>query len=201
MKKLLAVLVLLSLAAGVGYGWFRQSVHYAILEIGRAAEAGDVARLERHLDLEGFSQSAALFLSQVAKAEAKGALGDNLLGDLLGSFAGALTKEIATGARPELEANIRRGLAQGESFEAFGPFVPHQSYKAVGAVREQGDGKVLVTLVGHCYGEPASVNVVFERVTGPFGIDLLGTYKATHLEEGSLLILAEDCKAGAKKNR
>jgi hypothetical protein len=198
-KKLLAMLLLVCVGAGVGYVWFRQSVHYAILEIGAAAKEGDVHRLEKHLDLRGFSESAALFVAQVAKAGTKGALGNGLLGELAGSFAGAITKELATGARPELEATIRRSIAQGDAFEAFGPFRPHESYKAIGAVREQGSGKVLVTLVGTCYAEPASMNVVFERQPGAFGVELLGHWKATGAEEGSLLLLAEQCKAGAKR--
>lgn len=199
MKKLLSLVVLVALAAGLGYGWFRQSVHYAILEIGRAGQAGDVATLEKHLDIRSFVDSIGAFTAEVAKAEAKGIAGDNLLGELLGGVAGAVAGEAMEAAKPEIEMKVRRRLAQGEGIEAFGPFVPYEGFEAVGLVRSEGPSKTVVMIAGTCHGEPASVNVIFERVPGPFGIDMFGTWRATGIEKGTLLLLAETCKVGARK--
>ncbi len=199
MKKLVRLLLLLVIVAAVGFGWFRQSVHFAILEIGRAAQAGDVATLEKHVDISSVVDSVGRFSAEVAKAEAKGIAGDNIIGDLLGGLAGAVADEVVQAAKPELEMKVRRKLAQGEGFEAFGPFVPYEGFEAIGLVRDAGPKKTYVMIAGTCYGEPASVNVVFERVPGPLGLDVLGTWRATGVEEGTLLILAETCKEAANK--
>lgn len=199
MKKLLRLLVFLLVLAGVAFGWFRQSVHYALLEIGRAAESGDVATLEKHIDIASLVDSTAAFTAEVARAEAKGVVGENLFGELLGGLAGAIAGEVAAAAKPELEMRVRRRLAQGEAFEAFGPFKPYPGFDAIGMVRGEGPKKSIVMLAGTCYEEPASLNVVFERVPGPFGFDLLGTWRATGVEHGSLLMLVETCKEGARK--
>ncbi|MFZ9886623.1 MAG: DUF2939 domain-containing protein [Myxococcota bacterium] len=194
MKTLIRLVVLGALAAGLGYGWFRQSVHYAILEIGRAVDEGDVNALERHMDLASLSGSLGELLAQTAKAEVRGIAGDNLLGDLLGGLAGAVAGEIAEAAQPELELRLRRRLAQGEAFHSFGPFVPAPSYEAIGLVREEAPSKTIVTIVGTCFEQPASVNVVFARTPGPFGLDVLGSWRAVALEPGSVALLAASCQ-------
>lgn len=201
MKKLLRLLVVLGVLAAVGLGWFRQSVHYALLEIGRAGQAGDVATLEKHVDIASLVDSVGDFTAEVAKAEAKGLAGDNLLGDLLGGLAGVVAGEVVQAAKPELEMKVRRRLAQGDVLDAFGPFKPYPGFEAIGMVRDAGPKKTVVMIAGTCYEEPASVNVVFERVPGPLGLDLLGTWRATGVEAGTLLILAETCREAAKKRQ
>lgn len=200
MKGFIRLVVLLAVIAGVGYGWFRQSVHYAILEIGRSGKAGDVAALEKHLDIRSFVDSIGVFTAEVAKAEAKGLAGDNILGSLLGGLAGVVADEVVQAAKPEIEMKVRRRLAQGEGFDAFGPFEPYPGFEAIGLVRSEGSKKTVVMIAGTCYGEPASVNVVFERVPGVLGLDVLGTWRATGVEAGTLLLLAETCKAARAKS-
>lgn len=199
MKSLLRLVVLLLVVGALGLGWFRQSVHYSLLEIARAGEAGDVATLERYIDIASLVDSAAAFTAEVAKAEAKNLAGENLFGELLGGLAGAFAGEIAQAAKPEMEMRVRRRIAQGDALEAFGPFRPHQGLEAIGGVRSESAKKTIVILVGTCYGEPASVNVVFERVPGPYGFDFLGTWRATGIEAGSVLVLAETCKEASRK--
>ena len=59
MKKFLTLLILIALLAGLGFGWFRQSVHYALLELGRGVREANVQVVERHLDIDAFAKVAA----------------------------------------------------------------------------------------------------------------------------------------------
>jgi hypothetical protein len=201
MKKLLTLLVILALAAGVGYGWFHQSVHFALLELGRGAREADVQTVEKHLDIDAFAKVVVQFYTEVGKAEAKNALGGGLLGDLASGLAGAIGGAVANEAQPEMAAKLRRAIAQGE-VGAFGPFVPGEGFAAIGGVHDKPGGKKVVIVVGRCYDEVTNINVVFERVPGLFGVPMLGTWRATGVEHDSLAILAGACRdAYAKAER
>ena len=199
MKKLLRTLVILLVLAGLGYGWFRQSVHYALLELGRAAREGDVATVEKHLDLAAFVESGAKFAAALARVEGE-KLGGEVLGELIGGLASILSSKLGDAVKPDAVAELRREIARGEAFERIGPFEPYEGFKAIGAVDTEGR-KSRVILVGTCYEQVGSLVVIFERVVGPFGVPWLGTWKATGVDEGSLLILAEICRQGARNQR
>lgn len=199
MKKLIRLLVLLLLTAGVAYGWYRQSVHYALLELGRAGREGDVATVEEHLDLPSFVDAGAKFAAALAKAEGK-KLGGELLGELVGGIADVIGGQIGAAVKPDAVAELRREIAKGQAFERIGPFEPAKGYEAIGDVSTEGD-KGRVVIVGTCYGEAASLVVTLDRVPGPFGVAWLGTWKATGVDQGSLEILAETCREGATKRR
>jgi hypothetical protein len=197
-KKLIRLFVLLVLLAAGGLAWFQQSVHYAILELARAGREGDVATMEKHLDVEAFVDVAGDFAKALAAEEAKRVTGDGLIGELAGALAGAVAGAVTEAAKPEAAAEIRRRLAQGEAFDAFGPFVPYDNFTAIGDVTTEGD-KARVMIAGTCHGEPGHVMVLFERVPGIAGIKLIGTWKAVGVDTGSLLILAETCKEARAK--
>lgn len=199
MKKLLRLLVALLLLAAAGYGWFRQSVHYALLELGRAAREGDVATVERHVDLGAFVDAGARFAAAVARVEGK-RLGGDVLGALVGGLADTIGGELGRAARPEAIAELRREVARGDALARIGPFEPADGFGAIGAVDVQGR-EATVVVVGSCHGEVTSVTLKLSRVPGPLGLDVLGTWRATGIDEGSLLILAEACREGAHQRR
>lgn len=199
MKKLFRLLVVLLILAGVGYGWFRQSVHFALMELGRAGREGDVATVEEHLDLAAFVEASAKFAAAVAKAEGK-RLGGDLMGELLGGLTSLLTSQIGEAVKPDAVQELRREIARGNAFRKLGPFEPDEGYRVVRDVSTAGE-KSRVTLGGTCYGEDATFVVLFERVPGPFGLAWLGTWKATGVDEPSLVELAETCRVGAEKQR
>jgi len=198
MKKLFRFLVVFALLAGLGFGWFHQSVHYALLELGRGVREANVQVVERHLDIDAFAKVAAEFYTEVGKAEAKTALGGGLLGDLAASVADVVGGAVAAEVQPELAAKLRRAIVQGE-VEAFGPFVPAEGFGAIGDVQDRTDGGKTVVLVGVCYDEVTSVNVTFQRVNGLFGVPMLGTWRATGVEPDSLAMLAGTCRDAYKK--
>jgi hypothetical protein len=197
-KKLLNLLVVLAVVAGLGYGWFHQSVHFALLELGRGVRDGDIQTVEKHLDIDAFAKVITRFYVEVGKAEAKNALGGGLLGDLAAGLAGAFGDAVGDEAQPEVAAKMRRALVQGE-LEAFGPFVPESGFSAIGDVLDKGAGKKTVVVVGRCYDTVVNVNVIFERVNGPFGVPMLGTWKATGVEDASLAVLAATCREAYKR--
>ena len=197
MKKLVRLLVVLALLAAAGFGWFHQSVHYALLELGRGVREADVQVVERHLDIDAFAKVAAEFYKEVGKVEAKKALGGGLLGDLAAGVADVFGDAVAGEVQPEMAAKLRRAIVQGE-VQAFGPFVPVDGFKAIGDVIDRSGGRKSVILVGHCYDEVTSVNVTFERVNGLFGVPMLGTWRAVGVEHDSLAILAGTCRDAYK---
>lgn len=201
MKKLMTLVVILALLVGIGFGWFRQSVHFALLELGRGVRDGDIQRVERHLDVDAFAKVAVLFYTELGKAEAKSALGSGLLGELAAGVAGALGGAVANETQREMAAQMRRAVVQGEVV-TFGPFVPESGFGAIGDVLDKPGGKRTVILVGRCYDEVANLNLVFERVPGLFGVPMLGTWRATGVEQDSLAMLAGICReAYAKAGR
>jgi hypothetical protein len=192
-KKLVTLLVLISIAAGLGLLWFRQSVHFALLEIGRGVRDGNVEVVEKHLDIDAFAKVTVRYYGALAGGEAKRALGDGLLAALAGGAADAIAGAVADEAGPEVAAEVRRKIVQGD-VNAFGPFVPGEGFSAIGLVQDREGGKKVVTIVGRCYDETASVNVVFQREPGLFGVPMLGTWRATGVEDDSLQMLAATCR-------
>lgn len=198
MKKLMTVIVVLAIVVAIAFGWFRQSVHFALLELGRGVREHDVTVVERHLDVDRFAQVIGRFYVEVGKAEAKNAVGGGILGDLAAGVTGAIGDAVGKEASPELAAKLRRAIVQGE-VETFGPFVPEDSFAAIGDVLDEPDGKKVIVVVGRCYDEVVNVNVVFERVNGLFGVPMLGTWKATDVEQDSLAMLAAKCREAYRR--
>lgn len=199
MKNLWRIFVVLVVLAGGFFAWFQQSVHYALLELGRAFRERDVATVEKHLDLSAMLDAYALFAAEVAREEGR-KLGGDLLGELMGGLAGVVTKQLGEAVRPDAVQKLKRRVAAGEALEVLGPFVPAEGYRAIGAIRSEGP-RAEVVFLGTCYEEVASVKVVFERVPGPLGLDWLGTWRATGVDPGSVRILAATCREGAAKTR
>lgn len=195
-KTLFRYFFILCLLAALGFGWFRQSIHYALMELTKAVQSGNVAVVEKHMDLEAFVGVGGRFAAALARAEGR-KFGGAAVGALVGGLAEALSDRIGDAVKPKAVMELKREIARGEAFRSIGPFTLAEGYDAYGDVSTDGDrGRVVV--VGTCAGNPASVVVLMERISGPFGFKWLGTWKATDVDEGSLLILAESCRDGGK---
>lgn len=198
MKTLFRYFVILCLLAAGGYGWYRQSIHYALMELSEAVRTGNVAVVEKHIDLEAFVDAGGRFGAALVRAEGR-KLGGAAVGALVGGLAEALSDRIGEAVKPKAVLELKREIARGQAFRSIGPFTLAEGFNAYGDVTTEGDqGRVVV--VGTCYDAPASVVVLMSRVSGPFGLSWLGTWKATGVDDGSLLMLAESCRQGAKPN-
>lgn len=198
MKTLIRYVIILCVLAALGYGWFRQSIHYALMELSKAVQSGNVAVVERHMDLEAFVDVGGRFAAALARAEGR-KLGGAAVGALVGGLAEALSDRIGEAVKPKAVLELKREIARGQAFRTIGPFALAEGYSAYGDVSTEGDrGRVVV--VGTCAEAPASVVVLMTRVPGAFGLSWLGTWKATGVDEGSLLMLAESCRGGPAPN-
>lgn len=196
MKTLRRLLFFVLLLTGLAYGWFRQSLYGTLWEIGRAAEQRDVDRLERYVDLDALVDSAPRFAAAMARAEGN-KLGGALLGSLLGGVADVLGTQLGNAVKPDAVRALRAELREGYAFRELGPFTLHDGVRAIAGVSTaQHEGKV--RLAGTCDGNPAELEVRFVRIPGPFDLDVVGHWRASALDEQSLVKLARDCLAKAK---
>jgi len=197
MKKLFSFVVVVALTAGAGYVWFEQSIFRALLDLKDAVDHGDLGRVEERADLDRFAENAVDFGAALGEAAAKDATGDAGAAILRG-----ITDIFRTGVqaqlKPQVKDEMRATIAEGKFPEVIGPFKPNQGYDALSDIVDLSPTKKRVLIVGTCEGEPAIVEVDFDRVPkGPF--DVQGTWRAVGMEQSAVKRLAEICYAGAKK--
>lgn len=163
MKKLFAVLVL----GGLGYGalWLWQSPYFALNQIDQGLADKDPVRVERYVDLEAIVRAAVDVTAALAKEEL-GVAGEDVGSKLLGSLVGAVAQGVGDAAALQGAMEIRRAIQQGRMSKAFGPFVVHDGWRALGE-QQRFARSALVTLHGSCAVHEAAVQVVFEERDGP----------------------------------
>jgi hypothetical protein len=170
------------------------SPYWALFQLRRGLDDGDVARVERVLDLPSFSKSSARIVTALLKARigVTGVGGDardpggRLLGAAFDAVAGAVSDRAAAEAVPKL----RRAIAAREVLGVQLPFVPLDGVAAIGAVRsldahpDTGGPGAVVTVRGRCVlgarEAPASLEVVLRRHDD----GLLGGHPRRHVITG-----------------
>lgn len=194
MKTLKRLLLVILLATAALSAWYRQSIHYALIELGGAARQGDVATVERYVDLEAFVDVGTRFAAAIARAEGR-KLGGAAVGALVGGIAEALGTQVADVVRPGALQELRRAIARKEGLLSLGPFRLAEGYDAVAAVRSEGE-QGFVTLRGTCAGREASVVIRMARRPGALGLPWLGDWRAVGVDDASLQALASACRDG-----
>ncbi|MBI5585218.1 MAG: DUF2939 domain-containing protein [Deltaproteobacteria bacterium] len=103
---LIALLIILAFALGLGWRWVQGTPRYALYQIGAALKNRDVARLLMHVDLDSIlKQQVAESVSNLLKSTAS----DHPLGKWLGAI-GEFKITLAPGAQSGLSALVRREL-------------------------------------------------------------------------------------------
>lgn len=196
-KRFFWTAVVVALCAGAAYGWYAQSVYYAAVEAGRAAQNQDVKRFERFVNLEAMGENTTKFVLDIAEEDAKKDMG--VLGKIVvGGLAKIFGDEIAEVSGVEVARDVREKIAAGEAIDKLGPFQPDTAAFPPVSVVESGDGFIHTKHEGTCYQEPTSVTVVWVRSEGEY--PFLKSWRAQSVTRSSLKGLLKACERGEKKN-
>jgi hypothetical protein len=196
MKKI----VLLAILAGLMYGAVSvlQSVYFCLFELQQAVAAGDLEEVKKRADLEALSRNIVDFQEAQLKVLARqkgGELGEGLFSGLAQVLRKPVEKEIL----PKTIAKLESEIAGGRLLEDMEPFQLSPGLLAIGGVEAQGADRV-VHVDGTCHGEPATVSIHFSPARNERWGGLLSTYKATGLEQDSIIRLVESCYKGQEKS-
>ncbi|MCP4501406.1 MAG: hypothetical protein GY822_15715 [Deltaproteobacteria bacterium] len=197
LKKLFALVVVLLLFAAAGGAYFRSSVLYSLQEMAAAGESGDLARLEKVVDLDSWAKVGVDFSASYAKATLKRTGG--ALGGIVGSLASAFLEGTKDATYPDVAAKAREQIQKGGAFKKIGPWIPEEGIAAVDTVEVKGD-LAYVTLKGTCEGEPAPARILFHRLSGEGPLGLLDNWRTSGMEPADLQRVVDACvRADAKK--
>ncbi len=190
--------VILAICGAGGYGWYLQSVYHAMVETGRAAEAGQVERFEQFVDLESLAESGAKLTINSLKDSAADEIG-GLGGIIVGGLANVFGEPVAKASSKEIAKDIREEVEKGGGLKEFGAFTSEPGFFPFDVVdKGEKDGQDFVTTrhPGTCNTLETAIDIVWTRTDGEY--PLLKSWRATRFTPASYKALLKTCERGKK---